>query len=281
MSHQIQDEAIANYEQFRDSLSLVIIGRLTRAPTNKTKRRVKSKTQPSPATPDNTSDTSNLATDAEELSEFIDYLATEIFTSLPADLQTLDHYTWSSDPSLQAQYPLPLTAETTTPFLITLDPSVTDSLLTYGITNSSPDITPTTSSEPPITPSDLLAPVLTAYLTTTTTPPPPPASTKGKVTACELCDRDWINLTYHHLIPRMVHAKVVKRGWHRADELQNVAWLCGACHRFVHHFAGHEELARRYYTVELLREQPEIEAWVAWVGRLRWKGLGTGRRRGV
>lgn len=83
----------------------------------------------------------------------------------------------------------------------------------------------------------------------------------------------------HHLIPRFVHAKVVKRGWHRPDQLQNVAWLCGACHRFVHQFANHEDLARHYYTVDLLLEQPEMVAWAEWVGRLRWKGLGAGRSR--
>jgi hypothetical protein len=69
----------------------------------------------------------------------------------------------------------------------------------------------------------------------------------------------------------MVHDKVVRRGWHRADELQNVAWLCGACHRFVHRFRGHEELAREYYTVERLLGAEEVRAFAGWVGGVRWK----------
>jgi hypothetical protein len=69
----------------------------------------------------------------------------------------------------------------------------------------------------------------------------------------------------------MVHDKVVRRGWHREDELQNVAWLCGACHRFVHRFRGHEELAREYFTVERLLQAEEVRAFAAWVGRVRWK----------
>ena len=45
----------------------------------------------------------------------------------------------------------------------------------------------------------------------------------------------------------------------------------GACHRFVHHFAKHEDLARYYYTVDMLLEQPKIQEFAKWVGRLRWK----------
>ncbi|OTA82166.1 hypothetical protein M434DRAFT_379625 [Hypoxylon sp. CO27-5] len=106
----------------------------------------------------------------------------------------------------------------------------------------------------------------------TRTAPPAPRSTMREADGCEVCGRDWVPLSYHHLIPRFVHSKAVKRGWHRAEDLQNVAWLCGACHRFVHRFAGHEELARRYYTVELLMAEEQVRRWADWVGRLRWKG---------
>lgn len=36
----------------------------------------------------------------------------------------------------------------------------------------------------------------------------------------------------------------------------------GRAHRFVHRFAGREELARRYYTVELLMGEVEVEGAV-------------------
>lgn len=255
MTSTVDPSEISNYECFRDSLSAVLIHRLTNSGTTaKSNRRSKRK----PA-----SDLDPNPTDSEELAEFIEYIAAEIFLALPPPLRTLEHYIWSTTPELQETYSIPLTAETTAPLLNLLDPAVVDSLIAYGIINST-DSLPTTSS--PIALPDLLAPVLTSYLATITTPPPPPASTKGKVTACEICGRDWINLSYHHLIPRMVHTKVVKRGWHRADELQNVAWLCGACHKFVHHFAGHEDLARNYYTVDLLMGAEEVREWAAWVG---------------
>lgn len=69
----------------------------------------------------------------------------------------------------------------------------------------------------------------------------------------------------------MVHAKAVKRGWHREEDLNNVAWLCRACHSFVHRFKGHEELAREYFTVERLLGAEEVRAFAGWVGRVRWK----------
>ncbi|KAK0749849.1 hypothetical protein B0T18DRAFT_427906 [Schizothecium vesticola] len=263
----------ANYEVFRDSLSAVLIQRLTQTPA-KPARRSKHQQNKAPEP---------LSEDAEDLSDFIDYIGSEVFTTLPAPLRTLDWHTWSTSPSLQSAYSLPLTAQDVSPLVTTLDPSISDSLFAYGITTSTETAPlPSTSSALVLTLPDLLAPILTAYLTTLTAPPPPPSSTKAQAQAsgCEICGRDWINLSYHHLIPRFVHAKAVKRGWHRPDELQNVAWLCGACHARVHAFAGHEELARRYYTVELLMAEPEMVAWAGWVGKLRWKGTGK-RREGV
>ena len=292
---QAQDETKeTNYEQFRDSLSSVIIERLTRSSHRpKNKRRSRKKQPPnaenlskpdankSPASPSEPQDDdiNTQSTAADDLTDFIDYIASEIFRYLPVSLQSLDHRTWRESALLQTQYPLPLTSSDIPPLLTTLDPSIEESLLTYGIT--APDTIPSPHNPPTQGPDlyQLLAPVLTAYITSCTTPPPAPSSTRAHTTACEICKRDWINLTYHHLIPRMVHAKAVKRGWHRADELQNVAWICGACHRFVHHFADHETLARRYYTVELLLGDPEVVAFAEWAGRLRWKGLGGGQRR--
>ena len=76
-----------------------------------------------------------------------------------------------------------------------------------------------------------LTPVLQDYATAAAAAPPP-LLTGQRASACEICDRDWIPLTYHHLIPKEVHAKAVKRGWHERWRLESVAWLCRACHSF-------------------------------------------------
>ncbi|CAJ2508540.1 Uu.00g135660.m01.CDS01 [Anthostomella pinea] len=277
-----------NLELFQDCLSTALIEKISQ-PQSKPKKRTKStKKRPvsvsspskSKATTtrhdDDNNETTAAATPspsatttlddettAEDLADFTDYIATSTFQSLPPELKTLDYWTYSKSPALQSRYALPLTGADVPGLLPTLDPSVADSLAAYGITR-----------EPAQGVDEFLAPVLTAFLTALFTAPPPPSSTRDVAleSGCEICGRDWIGLNYHHLIPRFVHAKALKRGWHREEDLQNVAWLCGACHKFVHRFADHEELARKYYTVELLMQEEEVQRWAGWVGRLRWKG---------
>ncbi|KAK2015428.1 hypothetical protein LZ32DRAFT_526755 [Colletotrichum eremochloae] len=199
--------------------------------------------------------------DADEMMDFSYYLASEAFEAFPPDLRTLNHAAYAADPSLRSRYAPPLTGSDVADILPTLSPDVADSLAAYGIVD--PDRQGA---------HEFLAPVLGEYVTALTAPPPPPRSTRDQADGCELCGRDWIGLTYHHLIPRMVHDKAVKRGWHREDELNNVAWLCRLCHSFVHRFAGHEDLARHYHTVELLLAQEEVVRFAQYASRVRWKG---------
>jgi len=167
-------------------------------------------------------------------------------------------------PELSALYTPPLPLSTLEAIATALPASTLDSLTTYALLPPQHDA------------HDLLAlltPLLTSYFTAATTPPPStvlPHTAAARPDGCELCERDWIPLTYHHLIPRAMHAKSLKRGWHEEWELANVAWLCRACHSFVHR-TGNEELAREYYTVEKLMEREDVEAFAKWIGKVRWK----------
>ncbi|KAK5625442.1 hypothetical protein RRF57_001158 [Xylaria bambusicola] len=286
MSTTIAEDQQRNYELFRDCLAIALLEKISE-PDTKPRRRTKTKSKKKTAT--STQSHFNSASDGEDhglngeypdlsdqsikshvglkentmpgddLADFTDYIATETFACLPAELKTADYHDYIASPELQAQFTLPLTGADIAVHLPNLDPDVAESLSAYRITHEQKQGI-----------NEFLAPVLTAFLTSLSTPPPAPSTTRAE--ACEICGRDWINLSYHHLIPRFVHAKAVRRGWHRECDLQNVAWLCGACHRFVHRFAPHEELARRYYTVELLLAEDEVKRWADWVGRLRWKG---------
>ncbi|KAI9797863.1 MAG: hypothetical protein M1833_005063 [Piccolia ochrophora] len=202
---------------------------------------------------------------AEDLAEFIDYVATELFLSLPAPLRSLTYHVYASTPALQEQYPTPPTLYSTTRLWRTVPATVSDTLSTYALLPNDPSSSSSSSSSLPT----FLHPVLVDYMTTLTTPPPHPISTRAS--ACEICGRDWIPLTYHHLIPKAVHAKAVKRGWHPEWRLESVAWLCRACHSFVHGIASNEELARTWWSVELLVGREDVKRWAAWAGRVRWK----------
>jgi hypothetical protein len=265
----MEDPESSNFQLFRDCISTPLIEKSVTKPEKKT-RKGRKKTAIKPIIPVEEQD------DAEELAEFIDvcflfllktfsllimeqYIAHEIFTNLPSDLRTLTYSTWLNTPSLQTLYTDSLPQEKINAILDPLPPTITDSLLTYHFLPPSSTLT------------EFLTPPLTTYLTSLLTPPPPPSMTRDLASSCEICQRTWIPLTYHHLIPRGVHVKVLKRGWHTEDQLENVAWLCRACHSFVHRVAGLEELARSYFTVERLLEREDVNAFAGWAGKVRWK----------
>ncbi|TVY17788.1 hypothetical protein LARI1_G004084 [Lachnellula arida] len=245
-----------NFQLFRECLSTPLIEKSSTAPTKKVRKaRAGRKTAIKPVASASTEE----ADDVAELADFVDYLATEIFTNLPAELQTLTYSTWFNTPSLQSQYSIPVPQDTMYKLVNTLPLSISDTLTTYSI------LTPTKTT------LEFLTPVLTSYLETLTTAPAAASQLRARATECEICLREWVPLTFHHLIPRAVHAKVLKRGWHTEDRLESVAWLCRACHSFVHRVASHEELAREWFTVERLMEREDVRRFGEWVGRVRWK----------
>jgi hypothetical protein len=167
------------------------------------------------------------------------YLSTELFSALPAPLQELTSST-ASPPTPAASY---------------LPPELLDSLLSYRLV------------EDAALAESLLLTVVSEYVAAAMAPPPVWSHTRRE--ECEICERR-VPLTYHHLIPREAHKKVLKRGWHNEDMLGSVAWLCRPCHSFVHKVASNEELAREWWSVERLLEREDVIRWRAWVGRQRW-----------
>jgi hypothetical protein len=190
--------------------------------------------------------------------ELLQYLATEIFKSLPIKLQNLCYHSFQNDVSLSQTYSEPLPISTHFDLTNTIPSTVVDTLTAYSL------LTPPTTDL-----QSFMSPIFASYVSAVTAAPPPWISTRKS--ACEICERDWIPLTYHHLIPRGVHAKVLKRGWHEEHILNSVAWLCRACHSFVHRMASNEELARNWYTVESICERDDVQKWAQWVGGVRWK----------
>ena len=180
-----------------------------------------------------------------------------MFASLPDDLQTLTYSAVRENPVLRDKYVRSSVSEMAEDVLHLMPTSVAESLSTY-------DLLPKETSFPP-----LFVGTLSEYVTTMTSPPPAWITTR--TTACEICDRDWIPLTYHHLIPKQIHEKVLKRKWHEEWQLNSVAWLCRACHSFVHRIASNEELAKNLCTVDLLLERDDVKSWATWIGRVRWK----------
>lgn len=254
------DTDTGNFDTFRDCLFSAIVEKSTGGGSGGRKGSKRAsggrKIATTPGPPQQHS--ANTAADPSELADFSDYLAGEIFTSFPQELRELSYHAVQNDPGVGEKWSLPLTLSVFEEISAHIPGDITDSLTAYGII------------EPPR--SDLqsfIAPVLSAYVGAATTPPPKWSETR--TSACEICERDWVPLTYHHLIPKAVHARVLKRGWHDERQLNSVAWLCRACHSFVHRMASNEELAREWYTVDRICERDDVQKWAQWVRRVRWK----------
>lgn len=259
----MSSEDDANFATFRDCISVAVIEKSGGLPTQVVKDSRSSKRVRSGKAPQKGGGKQDLgqhvfeAGTPAELADFVEYIAQEAWQALPPELRELTFHSLQ-DKSLAETYALPLSPDFVDKITNLLPPVVEDTLLAYRL------IQPPTSDLP-----SFFTPILTSYITATTTPPPNPSSTWAS--ACEICDRDWIGLTYHHLIPRAVHAKVLKRGWHPEAKLNDVAWLCRACHSFVHRMAGNEELAREWWSVERILEREDVQRWRGWVGGVRWK----------
>lgn len=180
---------------------------------------------------------------------------------MPEDLQTISYSKKQDDPPLLLRYD-PNEAALTTyalseELLASVPISVPESLSTYEL------LAPGTSFPP------LFTSALSDFITSATAPPPVWSSTRSS--ECEICGRDWVPLSYHHLIPKSTHERVLKRKWHDEWMLNCGAWLCRACHSFVHQCESNEILAKDYYTVERLLERDDVQHWAKWVRRVRWK----------
>lgn len=71
---------------------------------------------------------------------------------------------------------------------------------------------------------------------------------------CELCKREPVRTTEHHLIPKEYGG---------VDG--PMAMLCSACHRQVHALFTNEELAGFYHSIERLKDHPAIMKYIRWV----------------
>lgn len=92
--------------------------------------------------------------------------------------------------------------------------------------------------------------------------------------SCDMCERH-MKLTFHHLIPKALHRKYIKKnrlpsnltaepGFKMGAFLGNFgAYLCRPCHSAVHRCEPNRALAEEYNTIDRLLAHPKIGAWAA------------------
>jgi 5-methylcytosine-specific restriction enzyme A len=90
---------------------------------------------------------------------------------------------------------------------------------------------------------------------------------RGQRITCELCHREVERYTVHHLVPRA-----------RGGRFGPRANLCPTCHRQVHALFSETTLAQELYSIDLLRANPQVAAYLKWVRKQQGGALFRVRR---
>jgi len=86
-----------------------------------------------------------------------------------------------------------------------------------------------------------------------------------EIGVCELCKREEIEITAHHLVPKTTHSsKYVKKNF-SVEQMNTTVDLCKACHKTVHATFTEKELSRSYHTLSLLNQSEPIYKFAKWV----------------
>ncbi|MBT2659939.1 HNH endonuclease [Bacillus sp. ISL-45] len=77
---------------------------------------------------------------------------------------------------------------------------------------------------------------------------------KKKSGTCELCGRQDVEVTIHHLVPKEL-----------GGTFMPTADLCIPCHKQIHALFTNDELAADLNTIERLRSHPELGKFLKWI----------------
>ena len=78
--------------------------------------------------------------------------------------------------------------------------------------------------------------------------------TKAGRGRCELCLRDDVERTVHHLTPREF-----------GGGPEDTSKLCIPCHKQIHALYPNSELAIRLNTIDKLQDDPEMKKYLKWI----------------
>ncbi|MGX1194899.1 HNH endonuclease [Metabacillus sp. SLBN-84] len=77
---------------------------------------------------------------------------------------------------------------------------------------------------------------------------------KKQLGTCELCKRQDVETTEHHLTPKEM-----------GGTFMPTAMLCIPCHKQIHALYTNDELAVRLNTIQDLRSDPKIASFIKWI----------------
>ncbi|DBA85189.1 TPA: hypothetical protein ACH3X2_005901 [Trebouxia sp. C0005] len=83
---------------------------------------------------------------------------------------------------------------------------------------------------------------------------------------CALCER-LMPLTWHHLYPKEMQKKFLKRGLMTEEDKNSGIRICRQCHNAIHRLFDNELLAKKLHSVESLMQEESIQKWVAYASK--------------
>ena len=166
----------------------------------------------------------------------LDGFTTRLFMALPSDLRTISVH---KGPSFPEQYSKPYSISKTMLVCSSLPDDLDESSKNYLGLAKDANL------------KGLYLPILCDYV----------KAASQNHGSCEICQRHRFKLTEHHLIPRVMHRRLLKQGSCGKYQLKQVAWLCRGCHEFIHHRIKPHVLAEKYPSVELLLRRHDVREW--------------------
>jgi hypothetical protein len=85
---------------------------------------------------------------------------------------------------------------------------------------------------------------------------------------CQLCEREKLYLTKHHLIPRGRHNKKVKRDYE--GEEKSTVPMCKSCQNQINSLFTNKQLEREFNTIEKLKLHEDVKKWIIWIRKHRF-----------
>lgn len=84
--------------------------------------------------------------------------------------------------------------------------------------------------------------------------------------ACPLCHRQ-VALTFHHLIPKKVHARNFFKKKYKKDELRDGIMICRLCHNGLHDLYDEMTLGKTFNTLDAISADPALSKHFNWVAK--------------
>lgn len=83
---------------------------------------------------------------------------------------------------------------------------------------------------------------------------------------CEICQRDDMELTFHHFIPVTLHTNKKFKKMYEKEYLKTHGMdLCKTCHKTIHVFFTEKELGNTYNSFDKLMTNEKFRKYVFWI----------------